>query len=79
MSPPRYTRLTSTNVVFQVHVSEDSRYVLLPILEKSSRITGWVVYDAIDGEVYTKDDDPFPTQFEARDWVNQTHYPEMLS
>lgn len=63
----RFTRLSSSTSVFQAHASEDSKYVLLPVIEKAARITGWVVYETQLGDV---SDEIFPTINEAREWVN---------
>lgn len=62
----RFTRLSSSTSIFQAHASEDSKFVLLPIIEKASRISGWVVYKTQLGDI---SEEIFPTISEARNWV----------
>lgn len=85
MSDPRFTRLGSSNVLAQAHVSEDSRFMLLPIMETGTQgamIRGWKVYDAVAGQLLI----PEPGErgaprngvwgqlHMARDWVIQHYY-----
>lgn len=73
----RFTRMGSNNVLFQAHVSEDSHYVLLPVMERASQITGWLVYDTVTGMLYADEsEEPFPTQHQAREWVQSHFYAE---
>lgn len=74
-----FTRLWSSNVLMQAHASPDSRFVILPIIEERSRITGWLVYDAERGELLTApdtSDEPWTQLHEARRWVLDTFYKE---
>lgn len=56
MESDRFTRLTSSDVLVQVHVSPNSRYLILPVLERASVITGWLVYDTEKGRIVEPDD-----------------------
>lgn len=60
------SRLSSPNVQFTAHVSEDNRYVLLPVMECASKVIGWVVYDSFAGRVIRK---PWKTLHSARTWL----------
>lgn len=70
---PRFTRLSSSAVLFQIHVSEDSLYALIPIIEeKKASIKCWKILDTTVGafigeEHYTK-------LFRARNWVIENRY-----
>lgn len=64
----RFTRLSSSTSIFQAHASEDSQYVLLPVIENAARITGWVVYESQLGDV---SEQVFPTINEAREFVTK--------
>ena len=71
MEKERYTRMSHPRVLFQAHTTEDSRYVILPVLESASRITGWVVYDALQGEIEQDHHEPFGSLVEAKDQVDR--------
>lgn len=77
----RFTRLASSNVLAQVHVSDDSRYIILPKLAQSTSVHGWIVYDTVDGEflepkeyVEGCKDGVWSYLAEARKWVEETYY-----
>ena len=67
----RFTRLASPNIAATVHVSPDSRYILLPVMNRPAAIQGWVVYDTLSGEmVKMPQPTPFTDLHKARDWVS---------
>lgn len=54
--------------------------MLIPIVEKTSALKGWLVYDSRKGEIVIPVDFPdtdglFPGLNEAKDWVNRNFYP----
>lgn len=63
----RFTRLSSSNVAFQAHVRDDSRFVLLPVMHPSE-ISHWVVFDAVSGRL-AADGTQFRSFAEAKNWV----------
>lgn len=65
--PRRFSRLSSTNVAFQVHVREDARYAILPIMQPTD-IKGWTVYDTLTGTIVTHE--PFVSFTDAKNWLN---------
>lgn len=69
----RMIRLGSSSVLFTAHATVDSRYVLLPIIESSSKIIGWRLYDSQEGQLLT--DGPangvWPILHEARSYVQR--------
>lgn len=77
----QFTRLTSSDVLAQCHVSPDSKFILLPVI-KGTRITGWVVYNTHLGQQVKPDHDAdgvdrhgvFARQYKAKRWVNQKYY-----
>lgn len=71
----RFTRLGSSNVLFQAHAAEDSAYVLLPVLERDVAIKGWRIYDTVSGELIDRGpgvphDGVWDVLHEAREWLN---------
>lgn len=78
MDRPRFTRMGSGNVIFQTHVSEDSRFALLPVLEQASVIKGWVVFDTLEGRVLEqggrRNDGWFENLQTAREYVIAEFY-----
>jgi hypothetical protein len=52
----------------QVHATEDSHYILVPIIDQTVVVKGWVIYDCIRGEV-TKDE-PFQDINKARSYLS---------
>jgi hypothetical protein len=66
--------MSSPSVAIQVHVSSDSRYVLLPVMQQAATVRGWVVYDTVTGNVLDSTEHPgsaFTDMHQARDWVNE--------
>lgn len=85
MSAPRFTRLGSSNVLAQAHVSEDSRFMLLPIIgtgRHGAWISGWQVYDAVAGKMLVPQADEkgaprdgvWAQLHMAREWVIHRYY-----
>jgi hypothetical protein len=66
--PFRFSRLSSTNVAFQVHVREDSRFAILPIMPPS-KVRGWTVYDVETGEIISPE--PFNSFIAAKEWLEK--------
>ena len=76
---PRFTKLGSSGVLMQVHAGEDSRFVLIPILNQPVEIVGWKVYDSTTGELITEGDGvpergEFPALHMAREYVIENYY-----
>lgn len=79
-----FTRLASSNVLVQAHAAPDSRFMLLPVIERASRITGWTVYDTSTGELVTPPVTPDMAEgyfdgvwqrlYHAREWVITEYY-----
>lgn len=76
-----FSRLASSNVLAQCHASPDSRFILLPVIEKSSHIHGWTVYDTTTGQMLRPDvltdgevDGVWDRLHKAREWVVRTYY-----
>lgn len=69
----RFIRMGSPSVAATVHISPDSRYILLPLLTEPSAVRGWVVFDTIAGVLLEPDNGPdegvFASMHAARDWV----------
>lgn len=82
MPTTRFTRMMSSNVVAQMYVSDDSRFVILPVLQVAQEIKAWLVYDTTTGELLKSEQSDGPVEgswkylAEARAWVNKTYYAE---
>jgi len=64
----RFSRLSSTQVALQAHVRDDSRYVILPVMQPST-VRAWTIYDAMTGRIVeTK---PFSSFIEAKQWLDK--------
>jgi hypothetical protein len=50
-----------------VHVREDARYAILPIMQPTD-IKGWTVYDTLTGTIVTHE--PFVSFTDAKNWLN---------
>jgi hypothetical protein len=82
----RFARLGSPNVLLQAHAAPDSRYMILPLLQNSTRVTGWTIYDTQQGELLTPKESPdmadgysegvWPNMYAARQYLIDTYYRE---
>lgn len=78
-----FTRLASSNVLVQAHASPDSRFLILPVIDRNL-IVGWIAYDCSEGVLLTPDrteempddydDGVWKRLHQARDWVVRTYY-----
>lgn len=74
-----FTRLSSSNVLVQAHAAPDSRFMLLPVIERSARISGWLIYDTGEGKLVIPDDEEldrgiWPQLHRAREWIINHYY-----
>ena len=70
-----FPRLMSSSVLVQVFAAPDSRFLLLPVLEQRSQISGWLVYDTEKGELIdSPGGEPWEHIHEARSWVIDRYY-----
>lgn len=63
----RFTRVSSGQVTFQAHASDDSRFVLLPVMSPS-QIQGWKIYDSSAGQLLS--DTLYPNLLDAKAVLN---------
>jgi len=61
-------RLSNNSTLTQVHATQDSHYLVLPILDSTVRVLGWLVYDTQKGELVQ--DEPFTDLMKARQYAS---------
>lgn len=66
--PFKFARLASTFSPLQVHAREDSKFVILPVMDPAT-VKSWVVYDVQSGQIVTPK--PFASFREAKGWAEK--------
>lgn len=75
---PRFIRLGSSDVLVVAHASEDSRFLLVPVID-TPRITGYQAYETMTGQLLKPNapgcrDGVWSRLYMARNWVIETYY-----
>ncbi len=76
MPEHRFLRINNPAVTLSPLVRDDSRYVILPILDPTA-VKGWTIYDSRTGQMLTRKGNrrPFDNYTDARDFLMK-EYPD---